>query len=144
MGRFLAWVLPDWGFTLFGTRHSLNPGPWTSKEQLYATILMSAATSGNMGGLLAMRMPQFFNQKWVGFGFEICLGLANQCMGLGGAGLLRRLTMYPVQAVWPQALPTLALNRALIHFDIRREVINGWKISRWLMFMISSLIFLIW
>ena len=27
MGRGLAAVLPDWGFTLFGTRHSLNPGP---------------------------------------------------------------------------------------------------------------------
>ena len=32
-GKLLAWVLPDWGFTVGGKRHSLNPGPWTYKEQ---------------------------------------------------------------------------------------------------------------
>ena len=31
--KVLEYVLPDWGITVFGTRHSLNPGPWTFKEQ---------------------------------------------------------------------------------------------------------------
>lgn len=42
-GLFLARVLPDWGFTLFGTRHSLNPGPWSYKEQMFSTIIFSIA-----------------------------------------------------------------------------------------------------
>ena len=42
-GQFLAKVLPDWGFTVFGRRVSLNPGPWTFKEQVFATIMFSIA-----------------------------------------------------------------------------------------------------
>lgn len=144
MGHACARFLPDWGFTMFGKRHSLNPGPWTVKEQLLATIIQSAAGTGNYGGLLALRMPMFFNQKWVTFGFEICLGLANQVFGLGAAGLLRRLTVYPEQAVWPQSLPTLALVRTLIHHEKKRnEVISGWRISRWVCFIISTIVFLV-
>jgi hypothetical protein len=83
-------------------------------------------------------------QRWIKFGFEICLGLANQVFGLGAAGLLRRLTVYPVQAVWPQSLPTLALVRTLIHSDPRREVVSGWRISRWLCFILSAIVFGLW
>lgn len=34
MGRGLSYILPDWGFTRKGVRYTINPGPWTSKEQL--------------------------------------------------------------------------------------------------------------
>lgn len=40
-GEFLARVLPDWGFTFRGTRITLNPGPWTRKEQMFATFFLS-------------------------------------------------------------------------------------------------------
>jgi hypothetical protein len=40
-GTAMALVLPDWGFTVRGTRHSLNPGPWTYKEQMLSTISQS-------------------------------------------------------------------------------------------------------
>ena len=43
-GIFLAKVLPDWGFNLAGHRYSLNPGPWTYKEQVFATIMFSIAS----------------------------------------------------------------------------------------------------
>lgn len=36
--KVLEYALPDWGITVFGTRHSLNPGPWTFKEQMFSTI----------------------------------------------------------------------------------------------------------
>lgn len=144
MGRFLAWALPDWGFSLWGTRYTLNPGPWSAKEQLFATIISQADTIGNFTGLLDMRLPIFFNQKWAGFGFSILLALANQIFGLGMAGILRRLTVYPQQAVWPAVIPTLALNRALINADSTREVINGWRMSRFKCFTIASIFFLIY
>jgi OPT oligopeptide transporter protein len=145
MGRAMALVLPDWGLTIRGTRYTLNPGPWSSKEQLFATIIFSgASTIGNFTGLLVMRLPIFFNQRWANFGFAIVLALANQIFGLGMAGILRRLTVYPQEAVWPSTLPILALNRTLINSDNKRETINGWKITRYVCFVISTVVFLVY
>ncbi|KAK2593332.1 hypothetical protein QQS21_008975 [Conoideocrella luteorostrata] len=145
MGRFMAYALPDWGFRFRGTRYTMNAGPWTSKEQLFATIIFSgASTIGNFTGLMVMRLPVFFNQRWATYGFAIMLAWANQIYGLGMAGILRRLTVYPIQAVWPANLPILALNRTLIHSDNNCETINGWKITRYVCFLISSLVFIVY
>lgn len=145
MGRAMAYVVPDWGFTILGKRYTLNPGPWSSKEQLFATIIFTgASTIGNFTGLLVIRLPIFFNQRWAGFGFAIALALANQIYGLGMAGILRRLTVYPVEAVWPSTLPVLALNRTLINNDNKRETINGWRITRYTCFLIFAGVFLIY
>jgi len=145
MGQGMAYILPDWGFTLFGQRYTLNPGPWTSKEQLFATIIFQGASSiGNFTGLLVLRMPVFFNQRWATFGFNIMLALANQVYGLGMAGILRRLSVYPIGAVWPNILPTLALNRTLVNPDNSREKVHGWTISRYRLFVYCSVIFLIY
>ncbi|KAH7309857.1 oligopeptide transporter 2 [Stachybotrys elegans] len=145
MGRGMAYILPDWGFTYRGTRYTLNPGPWTTKEQLFATIIFSGASSiGNLTGLLVLRMPVFFNQRWATFGFNIMLALANQVYGLGMAGILRRLAVYPVGAVWPNTLPTLALNRTLIHRDVTNEKVHGWTVTRYKMFILCSIIFIVY
>ncbi|CAH0047781.1 unnamed protein product [Clonostachys solani] len=145
MGRFAAWALPDWGVTIRGTRYTLNPGPWTAKEQLFSTIIFAGASSiGNFTGLLTLRMPVFFNQRWATFGFNVMLALANQVYGLGMAGILRRLSVYPVEAVWPKVLPVLALNRTLINQDNKRETVNGWRLSRYMMFLVCSAIFLVY
>jgi hypothetical protein len=139
MGRFMAYALPDWGFRFRGVRYSLNPGPWTSKEQLFATIIFSgASTIGNFTGLLVLRMPTFFDQRWAKFGFNIMLALSNQVYGLGMAGILRRLSVYPLEAVWPRTLPVLALNRTLITQDNSRERVNGWSMSRYRKFVWCS------
>ena len=39
MGLLAARVLPDWGFTMFGSRHSLNPGAFNKKEHMLITIM---------------------------------------------------------------------------------------------------------
>jgi hypothetical protein len=145
MGRGLAYILPDWGFSRNGVRYTINPGPWTAKEQLFSTIIfMGNSTIGNFTGLLVMRLPIFFGQRWAKFGFCIVLALANQGFGMGLAGILRRLAVYPTEAVWPSSLPTLALNRTLVNNDNRRETINGWKISRYTCFVITGAIFLVY
>jgi hypothetical protein len=89
-------------------------------------------------------VPIFFNQRWADFGFAIALALANQIFGLGMAGILRRLTVYPQEAVWPSMLPTLALNRTLVNSDNERETINGWEITRYACFSIFAGFFLIY
>lgn len=56
-------------------------------------------------------------------------------MGLGFAGMLRRFVVYPIQALWPNILPTVALNRALLVKETH-ESINGWRMSRYKFFFI--------
>ena len=143
MGRGLAAILPQWTIHLAGRRIELNPGtPWSAKEQLFTTIIFSGASSiGNFTGLLDLRMPAFFGQTWAKYGFCLLVAFANQLYGLGAAGILRRLTVYPTEAVWPGNLPTLALTRALVNKENRNEVINGWKIKRMYVFGISSVAF---
>ena len=69
-----------------------------------------------------------------GVGYEILLALSVQFFGFGFAGLLRRFVIFPVEAIWPKVLPTLALNRALLVKE-KGERINGWGFSRYKFFM---------
>ena len=142
MGRSLALILPKWGFTFFGHRCAINTDePWSAKEQLFATIIFSGSSSiGNFTGLLDLRLPIFFGQKWATFGFCLLVAFSNQLFGLGAAGILRRLTVYPTEAVWPGNLPTLALTRALVNKENANEIINGWKIRRLHLFGIAAII----
>ncbi|ORX40798.1 OPT oligopeptide transporter protein-domain-containing protein [Kockovaella imperatae] len=143
MGRGLATILPKWGFSIRGHRYEINSHhPWSAKEQLFTTIIFSGSTSyGNFTGLLDMRMPIFFGQKWATYGFCLLVAVSNQCFGMGMAGILRRLTVYPTEAVWPGNLPTIALTRALVSGENKNEVINGWKLRRLHMFGIVAVIF---
>ena len=147
-GLFLAKVLPDWGVTVRGRRHSLNPGPWTYKEQMFSTILFTVAN--NVGGTyyvyLVQELPQYLDQKWVSFSYEIVFALAVQFFGFGFAGLLRRFVIFPVTAIWPSVLPILALNRALIKPEKKDEVVNGWRITRYNFFMLAfiAMFFYFW
>lgn len=137
-GAFLAKILPNWGFGFLGRRFDLNPGPWSFKEQMFATIIFNV---GNGPGVtyyayLVQLLPQYLGQTWVVFGYEILLAISIQMFGFAFAGLMRRVGIYPYKAIWPKVLPTLALNRALIMPE-KKEVIHGWKISRYRFFLIA-------
>lgn len=114
-GKFLEKVLPDWGFTAFGSRHTLNPGPWTFKEQMFATITYNIAiyTTNAYGMILVQRSPVYYGLDFIHFGYQLMLTLFTQLMGMGFAGYLRRFSVYPVKALWPTLLPIIAMNRAL-------------------------------
>jgi hypothetical protein len=137
-GWFLAKILPDWGFTFRGKRHSLNPGPWTYKEQLFATIIFSVANGpgGTYYIYLVQQLPQYLGNTWVTYGYEVVVALSVQYFGFGFAGLLRRFVIYPVRTFWPKTFPTLALNRALLVPE-KKENIHGWTISKYRFFMLG-------
>ncbi|RDW82268.1 OPT-domain-containing protein [Coleophoma cylindrospora] len=137
--KFLEFVLPDWGLTIMGTRHSLNPGPWTFKEQMFATITYNIAiyTTNSYGMILVQKMPVFYGLEFVNFRYQLCLTLFVQLMGMGFAGYLRRFSVYPVKALWPTILPTIAMNRALTRAEPKeKENIYGWTISRYKFFLV--------
>ncbi|PNY21070.1 Oligopeptide transporter 2 [Tolypocladium capitatum] len=137
--KALEKTLPDWGLTVMGVRHSLNPGPWTFKEQMFATITFNIAiyTTNSYGMILVQRSPVYYGLGFVTFGYQLMLTLFVQLMGMGFAGYLRRFSVYPVKALWPTILPIIAMNRALTKPE-PRENINGWTVSRYKFFFIAA------
>ncbi|KAM0262588.1 hypothetical protein ACHAQJ_001633 [Trichoderma viride] len=132
-GLFLAFVLPDWGFTVRGQRISLNPGPWTYKEQMLSTIIIDVGLTSAYCFWNIQTQTVYYQDKWLTPGYGILLLLSTQLMGLGFSGLLRRFVVYPVEAIWPNILPTVALNRALLVPE-KKETIHGWQMSRYKFF----------
>ncbi|KGQ03796.1 Oligopeptide transporter 2 [Beauveria bassiana D1-5] len=134
-GLLFQYILPDWGFTWRGSRVSLNPGPWSYKEQMLATIMINVGSTSAYCFWNIQTQTVYYGDKWLTPAYSILLLLSTQMMGLGFSGLLRRFVIYPVEAIWPSILPTLALNRALLVPE-KRETIHGWSISRYKFFFI--------
>ncbi|KAK9481893.1 OPT oligopeptide transporter protein-domain-containing protein [Lipomyces starkeyi] len=142
-GKVLAMVLPDWGFIIRGTRCSLNPGPWSFKEQMLVTVMMGgsiSATNVTTNLIPVEHLNVFYGNKWAGIGFQFLVQFSSQYIGMGLAGAMRRLVVYPPRALWPTILPTIAMNRALLKGD-KVTAVHGWSISRywffWVVFAIS-------
>lgn len=130
--------LPNWGFSIFGRRYTLNPGPWTFKEQMFASIIFNVSIGGAYAALyniITQKLPMFYDDQWATIGYQFLLVFSTQFVGFGFAGIMRRLIVYPVRAVWPTILPTLALNKALAATE-PNKVVNGWKISRYRFFLV--------
>lgn len=136
-GLFLAAVLPKWNIGFGKYKASLNPGPWNHKEQLLCTLFyaVSAGTPYVFYNIQVQKMPVFYGNDWVDFGYEVLLTLLSQFMGFGFAGLLRKFVIFPVQCMWPDMLPTLALNKTLMK-PAKKERINGWTISSYNFFFV--------
>ncbi|TVY44112.1 Sexual differentiation process protein [Lachnellula subtilissima] len=122
-------ILPDWGFTIFGTRHSLNPGKFSPKEHMLITIMASVGYdppyTDNI--IWAQYLPQYFNQSYAGhFGYQILIALSTNLIGYGIAGVCRRFLVYPAYCVWPASLVTIALNGAF-HTDKNLAVPGPFK-----------------
>ncbi|KAJ5725985.1 uncharacterized protein N7483_007342 [Penicillium malachiteum] len=128
-------ILPDWGFMLGGKRVSLNPGPWSYKEQVLSTIIIDVGLTSAYCFWNIQTQTVYYQDTWLTPGYEILLLLSTQLMGLGFSGLLRRFVVYPMEAIWPNILPTLALNRALL-VPKKKDSIHGWTISRYKFFFI--------
>ncbi|KAK9461710.1 OPT oligopeptide transporter protein-domain-containing protein [Lipomyces oligophaga] len=137
--------LPDKSFTTFGRTFRLNPGPWSPKEQMFATIMINAGGhySNIINYAMVLNLDVFFGVTWVNFGFLFLMNVSTQLFGLGISGILRRWVVYNIKAVWPTILPTLALNKALLVKE-KRTSINGWTISKIKFFyiaMVSSFVY---
>ncbi|KAJ5613939.1 hypothetical protein N7528_007593 [Penicillium herquei] len=144
-GLFCALVLPDWGFNFRGQRVSLNPGPWTYKEQVLSTIIIDVGLTSAYVFWNIQTQTVYYKDTWLTAGYEILLLLSTQLMGLGFSGLLRRFVVYPKETIWPNILPTLALNRALLVPE-KKDVIHGWSISRYKFFFLvfGAMFFYFW
>ncbi|EER34193.1 hypothetical protein CTRG_03011 [Candida tropicalis MYA-3404] len=138
-GLLCEWILPNWSFTIWKWRIDLNPGPYTFKEQMLATIfcgVSGGSTSYVSSNILMQKSELFYDNKWVDFGYQVLLILSTNFLGIGLSGIMRKFAVYPVKAVWPSILPGIALNKTLLS-PAKKEVINGWKISAYKFFFIT-------
>lgn len=116
LGKAAELYLPDWGFNAFGVRHSLNPGPFSKKENMLITIMANVGSSTPYTNniIWSQYLPAYYNQHYAGqFGYQILIALGTNFIGYGVAGLLRRFIVYPAFCLWPASLVTIALNRTL-------------------------------
>lgn len=123
-----------------------NKGPWTFKEQMLATLMMSASSSSpySQDAIITQSNDYFYGFRQAkSFGYVIMLTLSSQFMGFGIAGILRNFLVYPVRCVWYGVLPSLAISRTLTAYD-QRENINGWKLRRYEFFWLFVVIFFGW
>ena len=144
LGRFLARVLPDKGFTLWGVRHSLNPGPFNKKEHMLVTIMSNVAKSTPYTNYIVwiQVLPQFFNQPWaISVAYQLLIALSTNFIGYGLAGICRRFLVYPSYCVWPTSLVTIALNSAFHDQASEKSMVPGPLKSIWRM---SRLKFFLW
>ncbi|KAL3478476.1 OPT oligopeptide transporter protein-domain-containing protein [Aspergillus californicus] len=141
VGKAAERFLPDVGFTLFGIRHSLNPGPFNKKEHMIISIM--ASVGGTMPSsryiIFTQWLDTYFGQPYAKhFGYQILLALSADLMGFGLAGLCRRFLVYPSFCLWPQSLVTIALNSSL-HNEENHSVLGPFRkvfsISRFRFFL---------
>ena len=136
-GVLISKILPHKTLNFWKLSINLNPGPWTHKEQMLATIFYSVSNgiSYVSYNLHAQKLELFYNNQWVDFGYQVLLILATNYLGIGFAGILRKFAIYPHKAIWPTILPTIALNKALLQKETKEDI-NGWKISRYRWFFL--------
>ncbi|KKY16838.1 putative opt oligopeptide transporter [Phaeomoniella chlamydospora] len=129
VGKAAEAFLPDWGFTLFGTRHSLNPGKFSRKEHMLITIMANVGSNTPYTDniIWSQYLPQYFNQSYAGsFAYQILIALGTNFVGYGIAGICRRFLVYPSYCVWPASLVTIALN-ASFHTERNVSVMGPFK-----------------
>ncbi|KAK4221527.1 hypothetical protein QBC38DRAFT_522031 [Podospora fimiseda] len=138
LGKFLERVLPDVGFTLFGIRHSLNPGPFNKKEHMLITIMSTVSGAAPYTNYIVwiQVLPQYFNQEWPNsVWYQLLIGISTNFIGYGMAGICRQFLVYPATCIWPASLVTISLNSAFHDPSADNTTVLGplksiWKISR--------------
>ena len=129
-GLICEWILPKWKFKVWKYTIDLNPGPYTFKEQMLATIFcgVSSGTSYVSSNILMQKSELFYDNKWVDFGYQVLLTLSTNFLGFGLSGIMRQFAVYPEKAIWPSILPNVRLNKTLMSPEVKARI-NGWSIS---------------
>ncbi|KAM0231407.1 hypothetical protein ACHAPO_008517 [Fusarium lateritium] len=112
VGKAWEYVVPDWHFTLFGKRHSLNPGQFNHKENMLIYILANLSFLTRLSADVLTEQRVFYGLK-AGWGFELLATLQSILFGFALAGLTRSLVVEPKNLMWPGVLGNTALNAAL-------------------------------
>ncbi|EEU39966.1 uncharacterized protein NECHADRAFT_39200 [Fusarium vanettenii 77-13-4] len=140
IGKAWQYVVPDWGVTVFGQRHSLNPGPFNYKENMLIYILANLSFLTRLSADVLTEQRVFYGLH-AGWGFELLATLTTILYGFALAGLGRSLVVEPKDLVWPGVLGNTALNAAL--HSSRKEEVEG-TVSRYRFFLMAFMASFCW
>ncbi|KAL2709256.1 Oligopeptide transporter 2 [Kluyveromyces marxianus] len=140
-GKFFERVLPNRVFKLGKVSVNFNPGPWSYKEQMFATIIFNVSTNYTYvaHNIYVQKLKVFYGNDWLDFGYEVLLMLCSQLLGFGYADILRKFVIYNEKCLWPTLFPTMALNGALLRPD-NKENTNGWRMTSITMGVLTEII----
>lgn len=142
-GKLWARYVPKRKARVLGLEIDLNPGEWTYKELMLATImyLCSAGTPYAVYNIFVLKLPMFYGVKWVTWTYQFLLTLLTQFLGFGFAFMMKKVAVLPAKAIWPTILPTIALNRALMdEGSLGPLAVHGWRISRYKFFFVVGVV----
>ncbi|KAF5311075.1 hypothetical protein D9619_007886 [Psilocybe cf. subviscida] len=95
--------------------HFINPGPFTLKEHVVASLVASTAAGGS-SAVQNFAVQRLYYDTNVEATTAILATFSTACFGYGLVGILRPLTVYPSEMVYWTNLPTVSVFQAL-HFD---------------------------
>ncbi|KAF8147395.1 OPT oligopeptide transporter protein-domain-containing protein [Crassisporium funariophilum] len=108
LGRAWASFLPN--VTIFGV--AINPGPFTIKEHVLATIMASVGAGSAYATDIVAVQRVFYNQNY-NFGYQWMVVMSTQLIGFSIGGIARRFLVQPPSMIWPYNLVTCALFNTL-------------------------------
>ncbi|KAJ2933165.1 hypothetical protein H1R20_g3881, partial [Candolleomyces eurysporus] len=124
LGKIWARIVPN--VKIFG--HELNPGPFSIKEHVLATIMaIVGAYSAYATDIVAVQRV-FYNQNY-NFSYQWMLVMSTQLIGFSIGGIARRFLVQPPSMIWPANLVTCALFNTL-HSQTYAGVGNRGGLSR--------------
>ncbi|CUM68539.1 uncharacterized protein PRCAT00006265001 [Priceomyces carsonii] len=136
-GKLWERYMPNRSVSFLGYTVDLNPGPWTYKEMMLATImyLCSSGLPYLIYNIFVMKLEKFYGLKWVSWLYQFLLVVSTEFLGFGFSILMKKVCVYPSKSLWPTILPIIAINRALMNEE-PNNTINGWRISRYKFFFL--------
>ncbi|KAH6664850.1 putative sexual differentiation process protein isp4 [Halenospora varia] len=139
-------AMPRRKFKTFGYTWTLNNGPFNMKEHTLVVIMANASFGGTFAYSTDVLLAQqvYYKQNF-GWGYQLCLTLTCQMLGLGLAGLTRRWLVEPAAMIWPSNLITTTMFET-IHTRKTPEGLqqSGWKIGRYKWFLIVMCGIFVW
>lgn len=138
LGQLWYLILPQWNIPLpYGRKVSLNPGPFNQKEHACVHIFCQLSIKCGLIFKLVIEQGKFFENN-IGIPRYILFHLSCFMLSFGLAGTTRDILVTPKKNVWPAALGSIALFKAL-HSN-ENHIANGWHMNRfkWLLIVFSA------
>ncbi|KLO07527.1 OPT oligopeptide transporter [Schizopora paradoxa] len=107
-GRAWAHFMPN--VYVFGL--PLNPGPFTIKEHVLATIMANVSGASAYATDVVAVQRVFYNQVY-NFGYAWLIVMSTQLIGFSLGGICRRFLVQPPSMIWPSILVNCALFNTL-------------------------------
>jgi len=120
LGRGLAAMLPTKDFNTFGYIWSLNPGPFSIKEHVCISVMVSCSVGRAYSTSVALTQRVFYGQT-IPMAFQILLAIGSQCLGFCFAGLIRQFVVWPSIMIWPGILADCAFYNTIHKTDRRHN-----------------------